>query len=39
MFADDTVIFNESREGLQEGFNSLYRFCTKWGLTVNVDKT
>ena len=39
MFADDTVIFSESREGLQEGLNSLYRYCTKWGLTVNVDKT
>ena len=39
IFADDTVIFSESREGLQEGLNNLYKYCIKWGLTVNVSKT
>ena len=39
MFADDTVIFSESREGLQAGLTSLYKYCKKWGITVNAAKT
>lgn len=39
MFADDTVIFSESIEGLQERINSMNEYCRKWGITVNVDKT
>ena len=39
MFADDSVIFSGSREGLQLGISSLYEYCQKWGITVNVAKT
>ena len=39
MFADDTVIFSETKEGLQMGLDSLWEYCLKWGLTVNIDKT
>ena len=39
IFADDTVIFSETREGLQEGLSNLYNYCVKWGLIVNVNKT
>ena len=39
MFADDTVIFSETRDGLQAGLNSLYDYCIKWGITVNAIKT
>ena len=39
MFADDTVIFSESVEGLQLSLNNLESYCNKWDLTVNIDKT
>ena len=39
MFADDTVLFSGSREGLQAGITSLYEYFRKWALTVNVHKT
>ena len=39
MFADDTAIFSETREGLQAGLDDLFKYCTKWGLIVNVNKT
>lgn len=39
MFADDTAIFSETIEGLQEGINSVSKYCKKWGITVNVEKT
>ena len=39
MFADDLVILSESAKGLQNAINSLHNYCTKWGLTVNIDKT
>ena len=39
MFADDMSIFSEKREGLQTGIDSLYKYCKKWGITVNIDKT
>ena len=39
MFADDMTIVSETREGLQIGLDNLHVYCTKWGLTVNVDKT
>ena len=39
MFADDMSIFSESREGLQLGIDQLKDYCTKWGITVNIDKT
>ena len=39
MFADDTVIVSETKEGLQRGLDSLYMYCMKWGITVNTKKT
>ena len=39
MFADDMAIFSETKKGLQIGINDLYRYCKKWGITVNIDKT
>lgn len=39
LFADDTVIFSYSKEGLQILLNNLHDYCTKWGISVNIDKT
>ena len=39
LFADDAVLFSETREGLQNHLNNLENYCRKWNLTVNVDKT
>ena len=39
MFADDTAIISETREGLQNAINELDKYCLKWDITVNVTKT
>ena len=39
MFADDLVILSESSKGLQRAIDRLQDYCTKWGLTINIDKT
>ena len=39
MYADDMAIFSTTIEGLQEGINNLSKYCSKWGLTVNILKT
>ena len=39
LFADDMVIFSNTRKGLQNGLDALYEYCVNWGLTVNVQKT
>ena len=39
LFADDTVIFSYTKEGLQILLNKLYEYCSKWGIVVNTDKT
>lgn len=39
LYADDSVILAESRDGLQEGLDCLYDYCQRWKLTVNTDKT
>jgi hypothetical protein len=36
LYADDTVIFSESKEGMQSALNI---FQSKWKLTVNINKT
>ena len=38
LFADDAVLFSETREGLQNHLNNLENYCRKWNLTVNVEK-
>ena len=39
MYADDTVIMSETREGLQNMLDALVSYTKKWNLTVNIDKT
>ena len=39
LYADDIVIFSNSKEGLQKGLDVLADYCNKWKLTVNIDKT
>ena len=39
MFADDLIILSESASGLQSALNKLQEYCSKWGLTINIDKT
>ena len=39
MFADDTVIISKTKDGLQADLDSLERYCRKWGLRVNANKT
>ena len=39
LFADDAVLFSETREGLQNELNNLESYRKKWNLTVNVEKT
>ena len=38
LFADDTVVFSESQEGLQLLLDRMLIYCNKWGITVNTDK-
>jgi hypothetical protein len=39
MYADDIVIFSESKDGLQQSLNKLNQYCQKWALQVNASKT
>ena len=39
LYADDTVILAEKPEQLQKALDSLYRYCDKFALKVNLDKT
>ena len=39
MYADDTVIFSNSKEMLQQGLNNLHNYCALWNLNVNSSKT
>ena len=39
MYADDMVIFSETKEGLQKGLNNLDVYCWKWDISVNTRKT
>ena len=39
LFADDTVLFSYTQEGLQSLLYKLHRYCDKWGISVNLDKT
>ena len=39
MFADDMAIFSTTIEGLQAGIDNLSKYCSKWGLTVNIIQT
>ena len=39
LFADDLAILDSTVDGLQRKLNLLYRYCERWGLTINVKKT
>lgn len=39
LFADDTVLFSYSVNGLQSLLDKLYIYCRNWGITVNTNKT
>ena len=39
LFADDTVLFGNSKEDLQLVLNIFERYCDEWKLTVNISKT
>ena len=39
LFADDTVLFSNSKEDLQHMLNLFEQYCDQWKLTVNISKT
>lgn len=39
LYADDTILFAESEEELQELLNEFHDYCTLWKLNVNIDKS
>jgi len=39
LYADDLVIFSESKQGLQHSLNNLENYCALWKLKVNLRKT
>ena len=39
LYADDTVIFSDSADGLQHALNTFSEYCDKWRLTFNIAKT
>ena len=39
MYAYDLVILSTTQEGLQKCLDELYKYCIKWKLDVNIDKT
>ena len=39
LFADDTVIFGNTKENLQFALNVFEKYCDDWKLTVNISKT
>ena len=39
LFADDMVLFSNTKKGLQNGLQGLEKYCDDWGLTVNIEKT
>ncbi|CAL4074707.1 unnamed protein product, partial [Meganyctiphanes norvegica] len=39
LYADDTLVLAESAIELQNALDSLYTYCNKWALNINVDKT
>ena len=38
LFADDTVLFSYTANGLQILLNNLYSYCNTWGISVNTEK-
>jgi hypothetical protein len=38
LYADDTIIYSETAEGLQQGLNNIKQYCDKWKLKLNAGK-
>ena len=38
LYADDTIIFSETPDGLQKGLTKIKEYCDKWKLKLNVGK-
>ena len=38
LYADDTVIFSETPEGMQNALNMFDDYCNSWHLCINVSK-
>ena len=38
LYADDTVIFDETPAGLQKGLDAVKQYCDKWKLSLNAKK-
>ena len=38
LYADDGVLLSESAQGLQSALDSLYKYCTRWKLTLNIKQ-
>ena len=36
LYADDLALLSETREDLQVGLDSLYDYCHRWKLTINI---
>jgi hypothetical protein len=39
LYADDLVIFSESKPGMELALNNVHKYCNLWGLQVNTSKT
>ena len=39
LYADDLVLMSTTEEGLQRNIDKLHEYCTKWGLTINTNKS
>ena len=39
LYADDIMLFSNSKENLQEGLDFLSNYCKRWKLKINVSKT
>ena len=39
LYADDAVLFADSKVELQNALNQLSIYCNKWKLILNTDKT
>ena len=38
LYADDIVVFAESKDELQRSLNALLEYCNRWKLVVNTRK-
>ena len=39
LYADDTVLMSETKEGMQQSLNIFQLYCDLWKFDVNINKT